>query len=277
MQRPGRNPLALVAALSLLACLAAAWCWAFSFAPADLHAGVTDGRLILLFAEPGLTEYWERTRVDAAGHSFRDPSAATVDVVGLWRRARQGQSITPGYVRLGPNGPQRRLPTKPPPRVAGLAGFVAVTEPSADASPYRLIVLPLAYVVALMAIAPGVWTVLAVRRHARSRNGRCTQCGYDLRATAGRCPECGAAAVSPGNLKSEIRNPNVEIRNKSEARSGKHETGTVTHATGAAPHQGRPWSGRCESGGGGGGAGRQTTGASRRGSVTSRALATKPR
>ena len=194
MQRPARNPLALVAALSLLAGLAAALCWALSFAPADLHAGATDGRLILLFAEPGLTEYWERTRVDAAGHSFRDPSAATVDVVGLWRRARRGQSITPGYVRLGPNGPQQQLPTKPPPLVARLAGFVAVTEPTADASPYRLIVLPLAYAVTLLAVPPGVLTLVALRRRARFRRGRCERCGYDLRASPLKCPECGGTA-----------------------------------------------------------------------------------
>lgn len=51
----------------------------------------------------------------------------------------------------------------------------------------------------LAAIAPLWWLVRGRtwRRRQRVAQGRCAECGYDLRATPGQCPECGAAAVSP--------------------------------------------------------------------------------
>jgi len=39
-----------------------------------------------------------------------------------------------------------------------------------------------------------IWAVSAfkkAKRKKRLREGRCVQCGYDLRATPDRCPECG--------------------------------------------------------------------------------------
>jgi hypothetical protein len=46
----------------------------------------------------------------------------------------------------------------------------------------------------ILALLPAVWTI---RRRARKhRNGRCSVCGYDLRATPERCPECGAVPTA---------------------------------------------------------------------------------
>jgi hypothetical protein len=52
---------------------------------------------------------------------------------------------------------------------------------------YRMFAIPLA-------VLPTIWLVRLSRQHVRRRRLRCTQCGYDLRATPERCPECGNVA-----------------------------------------------------------------------------------
>jgi hypothetical protein len=56
---------------------------------------------------------------------------------------------------------------------------------------YRIVVLPLWFVAALL-LAPPVYRAVGLRRaRRRRRTGHCASCGYDLRATPDRCPECG--------------------------------------------------------------------------------------
>ena len=52
--------------------------------------------------------------------------------------------------------------------------------------------------IAILLLLPAVRT-LADRRRRRRRleQGRCMQCGYDLRHSPDRCPECGARALAP--------------------------------------------------------------------------------
>jgi hypothetical protein len=87
------------------------------------------------------------------------------------------------------------------------SGIVTVSG-QAYAPPYVLTALPsvlrvevpYAWPTGLTGALPLAWLSLvtagALRRRAESRRrraGRCTRCGYDLRATPGRCPECGQA------------------------------------------------------------------------------------
>jgi hypothetical protein len=68
-----------------------------------------------------------------------------------------------------------------------------------------LLLLMYAWPLTLIVGGATVWTLLASIRDrvrgrsgskvdARLREGRCVECGYDLRATPSRCPECGTPA-----------------------------------------------------------------------------------
>jgi hypothetical protein len=53
---------------------------------------------------------------------------------------------------------------------------------------------PFSFALLLTIPLPALWYFDRRRNAARSYQGRCVRCGYDLRATPDRCPECGTAA-----------------------------------------------------------------------------------
>jgi hypothetical protein len=157
-------------------------------------------------------------------------SALCVALIALWLRAQFGDALwvrvvghslvlygadgptslsapdyffdpTPGEgaVYEGPSGLLRLLRGgRLTARRSGFAG-VEVYADAASATPtFRVVVVPVAYPIALTAALPVAWLASRVRRRRRAAHGHCPACGYDLRATPDRCPECGTVPVVKG-------------------------------------------------------------------------------
>jgi hypothetical protein len=60
---------------------------------------------------------------------------------------------------------------------------------------YREWAVPAWAVAAAAGVLPVLWLAGWDRRRRLAREGRCPQCGYDLRAGHDRCPECGRAVA----------------------------------------------------------------------------------
>lgn len=63
-----------------------------------------------------------------------------------------------------------------------------------DVLPFVLAAAPTWFVVLATGVIPGAHLLVVLRKVARRRSGRCSTCGYDLRASLERCPECGTIA-----------------------------------------------------------------------------------
>ena len=82
-------------------------------------------------------------------------------------------------------------------RVIAGFGYVARPKEITYGARYHAVILPLPFILLVVAAPVLRWLHLRRRRLLRERRGLCAQCGYDLRGSAGKCPECGVGTLSP--------------------------------------------------------------------------------
>ncbi len=188
MPRLRRILFAALAAVSLVLCAAAAGAWGRSYFAGDGFKHRTGGRYCGIHVGGGRVEVLR---------AFLDPSGSWFLADGTWEH----DARPPDAPMYGPSG---ILADRWAFDAAGVR-YATQTLDGRDANARawlrgidrydaRLLVVPLAYVTAALAVAPAAWLVMfrkRRRRAARARVGFCKQCGYDLRATPDRCPECG--------------------------------------------------------------------------------------
>jgi hypothetical protein len=169
-ERLRRKLFTLLAAISLVFCVAALGVWMHSMGREDrivhydgkrvfsahLSFGALDVSLM-----PHTCAYWEYPK----------------HVLGWQRGSRPFQ--------LSDHNPPMR-------RHYGVTGFNAGTDP-------YFLYLPLWMICLAGAVLPAVAVAQRLRRPRAVDEGRCVKCGYDLRASPERCPECGAFPAAKAN------------------------------------------------------------------------------
>ncbi|MDB5304169.1 MAG: hypothetical protein JWM97_1718 [Phycisphaerales bacterium] len=195
-----RRLFTLLSALSLLLFMGTCALWFRSMGTADMLGRATADRrdntvhLMLLESNRGSVMFHpiRETFADAPSMAVR---MATVNAwpVHEWRRrpARpwgMGDGLLShlgfGYRRFD-NGPRLFISPASVPNAA----------PAMYTETDRMIMAPYWLLSLLCAAFPTWWSIARIRRARQIREGCCTTCGYDLRATPGRCPECGAIPI----------------------------------------------------------------------------------
>lgn len=190
----------ILAGLSLLLCLAVVCVWVRSYWRTEgwwrfpyfvekneyrqdrisLRRGRVDVSLWSFTIDSGFIKMM-KSATEAASY---DDTSWTRERGDPWRPEREHWWEFLGlYVRLQKNVRSPAIPG------TGSQVFVSI--------PYWLLV-------AVTAIAPGLWGMQYWRKRRRKRKGMCRNCGYDLRASPDRCPECGyqpdKAAADPASF-----------------------------------------------------------------------------
>lgn len=186
--------------LSLLLCAAAAALWVRSYAGSDYLERSLPGSQ----PSPGVLHHqsyaitWTRgdVRLTLNDHTYFG-TPEIVGVVGVpisnWSYGRLGEGHV-GFERLR----GRSLPNR-----LGFHEFTTGWESSFASQGSRGIAFPAWLPAVAFALLPGRRIVSFVRqRRRRARDGHCSACGYDLRASPERCPECG---LEPPQKNIELR------------------------------------------------------------------------
>ena len=178
----------LVAALSLLLCVAALALWVRSFWAFDRFdhqhrdaqgqlagVNVSSYRGVLVVQSTRLDQVIPESErwTYAASFSARPTSPGLL---------AYDPTVTRVMAGFGSGGFRYAIRTAPPPDGLLVGGTA------------RTWVVPCYALAVAAALLPLARAWRAWKRSRAYRPGQCPQCGYDLRASAGRCPECGTVA-----------------------------------------------------------------------------------